>query len=731
MRFRGILLSAMLLAGSPALAGIEFVRPPTTSVSVWPKFFAVTDFNKDGPVDLAVCAPKSKEVNALLGDPAGTFAPGTVTRLGLLLNGIAAGDLSGDGIPDLAVADQRARGVHVIIRREDGTFATPFLVKVGRGPFGVAIADFDQKNGNDLAVSDRSGNRVFILVNNGRQTPGFTNAGDYEVGKRPEDIIAADFNGDNFPDIVTLNQGGRRVKDVTMLLFDRISSAFPVFTRLANFGVGARPSKLTVGDFNNDGIRDLAMLNRPINRYVNLKYINGEVNFLIGRGDGFLDLVNTLPINCPFFTAGFACPTRALSAGDFDGDGTVDLGVTQVDPRQPTVRSVMAVYVGVGDGLFVPGPISVADPSPDAMAAADFSGDGLPDIVVGSSQLSRLQIYVNVSTAPTDRKPPGQACDNADQCLSNLCTDGVCCQTECLEGELCNIPGSEGTCTPLEDNRPLGFPCDEAQPDQCLSGFCVNSTCCVVGTCPSGARCDLPGNDGTCGPLLDNGSQCDLAEHCRNGRCVDGFCCDSNCPDGRCDIPGKEGTCTAFQGLGQECRDDGQCADPGICDAVGQICCSELCNADEECAIDGNGCIANPNPTFTPGVIGGPCSRDSDCIDAQAPYCTDGVCCVTDHCDGGQVCAAGEGTCATPTPTPSVTPTRTPVDLVCPDGGPPDPATGFCSVTSRSGGGCSMAEKNGGTAADLLLACLLPAALWLGRRWQVRQVRLRLGSRRY
>jgi len=42
-----------------------------------------------------------------------------------------------------------------------------------------------------------------------------------------------------------------------------------------------------------------------------------------------------------------------------------------------------------------------------------------------------------------------------------------------------------------------------------------------------------------------------------------------------------------------------------------------------------------------------------------------------------------------------------------------------------------MAEKNGGTAADLLLACLLPAALWLGRRWQVRQVRLRLGSRRY
>jgi hypothetical protein len=713
----------LLVTAGTASAGIVFLKDAgATTVSPRPEHLALADFNGDGLIDIVTSSPNSHEVNVLLGNPDGALTPGTVFTIGNQISDITTGDLNGDGVPDIVVADERSDGVFVMLNNDNGTFAPPALKNVGRNPFAVAIADFDGVNGNDLAITDRATDRVFILLNDGRPSPNFSGQPiDYQVGQSPQEIIVADFNGDGAADIVTLNQGGARVKSVTMLLFERVTQGFPIFERLADFGVGERVENLITGDFNEDDIRDLGLINRPFGAFN-----QGEVQFLFGQGNGFLNLVDAVELPCPFFTGGLRCDAVALGAGDFDADGHVDLAVTQLDPRVNQLGDILIIYTGEGDGTYAPGPVFTTDAVPDNLAVGHAAGNGLPDIFVSSNRLKTIQLFVNHSSGQEDDRLPGQRCDDRNQCTTTYCEDGVCCRTECIDGvEACNIPGSEGTCLLLEDNRPNGFSCEE--PDQCQSGFCTDGICCVTATCPSDTRCDIPEFLGTCHIPLPIGDECEADENCRTGRCVDTFCCDSDCPNGRCDIPGLEGTCTPFRGLGQTCSLDDQCVS-SICDVVGRICCNTTCAATEECTADGMSCVAarTPIPNVTPGSDGAPCTNADQC---DSGFCEDNVCCKVDDCAGSLVCAFGTGECASPTTTPgSGNPTPTP-DLACgacPAGCPC--VNGLCLCASRGGGGCSTTDP--GDSREIFLALLLPAGLLMARRRKAARARAHSQDRR-
>jgi len=378
--------------GSPVAGPISFVRVDSHVVSPQPEFFAIADFNRDGLDDVAVSSPNSKEVNLLLGNADGSFAPGTVLSLDDPPGWIAAGRLNSDDSPDLTVADQRGAAVFVLLNRHDGTgtFSPPSKRSVGFSPFAVAIANFDGQNGDDLALSDRAGSQVAILLNAGGSPPSFRDGGNHSVGTGPEDLVVADFDGDGDLDIASLNNGDQ-AKSVTLLLFDGITSGVPSFRRSGDFTVGERPSKLTLGNFNNDGPKDLAMLNRPLDGD------RGEVEVLLGQSDGRLQHGETLRLLCPSGAGEAGCRPRALAAGDFDLDGSDDLAVTQSDPAE-TETDALRIFAGTGDGNFELGNVFRTDRLPNAMAAGDISGDGLPDLAIGSDETSTVQAYVNATT---------------------------------------------------------------------------------------------------------------------------------------------------------------------------------------------------------------------------------------------------------------------------------------------------------------------------------------------
>src|SRR2546421_485393 len=71
---------------------------------------------------------------------------------------------------------------------------------------------------------------------------------------------------------------------------------------------------------------------------------------------------------------------RALVAGDFTGDGQLDLATANADSND------VSVLVGNGDGTFVPQASLPAGAGPAAIVVADFNSDGRTDLAVANSK---------------------------------------------------------------------------------------------------------------------------------------------------------------------------------------------------------------------------------------------------------------------------------------------------------------------------------------------------------
>ncbi len=109
---------------------------------------------------------------------------------------------------------------------------------------------------------------------------------------------------------------------------------------------------------------------------------NGVLSLLPGSGNGAFGAPKTIATLPPF--SADAAPL--LSAADFNGDGDPDLVILQ------SPGNAVRVYLGHGDGTFA-APVNIGDGLSSAgdMASGDFNGDGKADIAVtGSTSIAIL-----------------------------------------------------------------------------------------------------------------------------------------------------------------------------------------------------------------------------------------------------------------------------------------------------------------------------------------------------
>ncbi len=129
-------------------------------------------------------------------------------------------------------------------------------VAVGTSPFGVAVGDFNSDGFADLAVTNLDDNTVSILLGDGHGTFTQATGSPIAVGNVPRSVSVGDFNGDGIADLAVTDSNDNKVR---ILLGNGIGS----FTQApwSPVAVGGRPYGVSVGDFNGDGIADLAVAN--------------------------------------------------------------------------------------------------------------------------------------------------------------------------------------------------------------------------------------------------------------------------------------------------------------------------------------------------------------------------------------------------------------------------------------------------------------------------------------
>jgi hypothetical protein len=232
------------------------------------------------------------------------------------------------------------------------TTATGSAPATGAEPFSIAVGDFNGDGIADLATANRNSYNVTVLLGNG--SGGFTPspASPVAAGAAPLSVAVGDFNGDGIPDLATANSLGN---NVSVLLGDGLGGFIPALG--SPFATGVGPTSVAVGDFNGDGSQDLAIANGA-----------GSVTVLLGDGTGGFTAAAGSPFAAgpgPFFVA----------VADFNGDGKQDLAVADYG------CTTVTVLLGDGAGGFTaaPGSPFAAGSEPTAVAVGDFNGDGVPD----------------------------------------------------------------------------------------------------------------------------------------------------------------------------------------------------------------------------------------------------------------------------------------------------------------------------------------------------------------
>lgn len=188
---------------------------------------------------------------------------------------------------------------------------------------------------------------------------GLASAVSYAAGTSVRQVVRGDFNRDGIDDLATANGTGATLSVL-------LGNAAGGFAAPVSYASGATAIGLATGDFDGDGVTDLAVA------------VSTGVSIWRGTGTGT-------------FTGGgiVICGSglRGVACGDFDRDGDEDVAAAS-----SSTNSVI-VLMGDGAGAFTVGASIAAGAAPSRVVAADFDDDGKLDLACSNNTSANVSVF--------------------------------------------------------------------------------------------------------------------------------------------------------------------------------------------------------------------------------------------------------------------------------------------------------------------------------------------------
>ena len=193
------------------------------------------------------------------------------------------------------------------------------------------------------------------VVGSAWAAPSFSAARSTDVASLPYSVAVGDLNNDGKLDVAVVHFFSPST--VSVLL----GNGDGTFQTGVDYSTGPNPNCVRMGDLNNDGKLDL----------VTTSGSTPTVWVLMGNGDGTFQTkvdytTNPAPVS--------------VAIGDLNGDGNADLAVGNVTLGSPAVGTV-TIMLGNGDGTFPSGTPYATGNGNKSVAIKDLNADGKPDIV--------------------------------------------------------------------------------------------------------------------------------------------------------------------------------------------------------------------------------------------------------------------------------------------------------------------------------------------------------------
>lgn len=223
----------------------------------------VLDLNKDGLNDVITTGWAVDTLFVLLGDT----KEGLKVHQTIPIQGgprhIALADLNQDKIPDLIVTLLNSDEVMFLQGANDGTFQpVQKMTTRGRKPNRVRVGDFNQDGRLDLAISYRQIDQPVDIYYGDKDAYSFSVSKSIDITEKNSeqhteitDLVVADFNNDNIPDIAVTDRKSAQV----ILIMNRLQTPTSSYEfSIERYPIkNGMPSALSAVDLNQDDFIDL------------------------------------------------------------------------------------------------------------------------------------------------------------------------------------------------------------------------------------------------------------------------------------------------------------------------------------------------------------------------------------------------------------------------------------------------------------------------------------------